>query len=151
MTTETLDYKVAAPHLLSNGSVFQGTYNLEIDEKLARCIYGFSDAPISATVSVIGVDGENKVATTLVSSSGGFLRLSASGFTFSAPIIKVKLTQAGSKTANGVKPAAPATPAAPAKPAPVALVKSITCVKGKLTKKVSGTAPKCPSGYSQKK
>ena len=146
--TETLDYKVAAPHYLADGSTFQGTYNLEINETLARCIYGFSDAPISATVSVIGVDGENKVATTLVSSSGGFLRLSASGFTFSNPIIKVKLTQKGTSTVSSAKPAAPS---ALAKPAPVALVKSITCAKGKLTKKVSGTAPKCPSGYSQKK
>jgi hypothetical protein len=143
-----LDYKVAAPHYLADGSTFQGTYNLEINETLARCIYGFSDAPISATVSVIGVDGENKVATTLVSSSGGFLRLSASGFTFSNPIIKVKLTQKGTSTVSSAKPAAPS---ALAKPAPVALVKSITCAKGKLTKKVSGTAPKCPSGYSQKK
>ena len=148
MTTETLDYKVAAPHLLSNGSVFQGTYNLEIDETLARCIYGFSDAPISATVSVVGIDGENKVATTLVSSSGGFLRLSASGFTFSTPIIKVKLTQKGSSTAASTKPTSPA-PTPSKKPAPI--VKSITCGKGKLTKKVTGSAPKCPAGYTQKK
>jgi hypothetical protein len=147
MTTETLDYKVAAPHLLSNGTVFQGTYNLEIDETLARCIYGFTDAPISATVSVIGVDGENKVATTLVNSSGGFLRLSASGFTFSTPIIKVKLTQAGSAGATGSKPTSTPTP----KAAPVAAAKSITCVKGKLIKKVSGTSPKCPTGYKLKK
>ena len=145
LTTETLDYKVAAPHYLTNGTIFQGTYNLEINETLARCIYGFSDAPISATVSVIGVDGENKVATTLVSTSGGFLRLSASGFTFSSPTIKVKLTQGGASTGSAAKPAAPA------KSAPIAVVKSITCVKGKLTKKVNGTAPKCPTGYSQKK
>jgi hypothetical protein len=29
--------------------------------------------------------------------------------------------------------------------------KSITCVKGKSTKKVSGTNPKCPKGYKLKK
>jgi hypothetical protein len=28
--------------------------------------------------------------------------------------------------------------------------KSITCVKGKLKKKVSGTNPKCPKGYKKK-
>ena len=27
---------------------------------------------------------------------------------------------------------------------------TITCVKGKLTKKVSGAAPKCPAGYKKK-
>ena len=28
---------------------------------------------------------------------------------------------------------------------------SITCIKGKTTKKVSGTNPKCPKGYKEKK
>jgi hypothetical protein len=32
----------------------------------------------------------------------------------------------------------------------VAATKKITCVKGKLTKIVSGTAPKCPTGYKKK-
>jgi hypothetical protein len=27
---------------------------------------------------------------------------------------------------------------------------TITCVKGKLTKKVTGVSPKCPSGYKKK-
>jgi len=29
--------------------------------------------------------------------------------------------------------------------------KTITCVKGTSTKKVTGTAPKCPTGYKVKK
>ena len=29
-------------------------------------------------------------------------------------------------------------------------IKTITCVKGKTTKKVSGSAPKCPAGYKKK-
>ena len=33
---------------------------------------------------------------------------------------------------------------------PPASKKTITCVKGKVTKKVTGTAPKCPSGYKKK-
>ncbi len=32
----------------------------------------------------------------------------------------------------------------------VAMTKSITCVKGKLTKIISGKAPKCPTGYQKK-
>jgi hypothetical protein len=32
----------------------------------------------------------------------------------------------------------------------IAATKKITCVKGKLTKIVSGTAPKCPTGYKKK-
>jgi hypothetical protein len=30
------------------------------------------------------------------------------------------------------------------------IVKTITCTKGKFTRKVSGTAPKCPAGYRSK-
>ena len=36
-------------------------------------------------------------------------------------------------------------------PKPVATKKTIVCVKGKTTKKVSGTNPKCPKGYKVKK
>lgn len=32
----------------------------------------------------------------------------------------------------------------------VASIKTITCVKGKTTKKVTAAAPKCPSGYKKK-
>ncbi len=32
----------------------------------------------------------------------------------------------------------------------VAKIKTITCVKGKASKKVSGLSPKCPSGYKKK-
>jgi hypothetical protein len=31
-----------------------------------------------------------------------------------------------------------------------AKIKSISCIKGKTTKKVSGISPKCPSGYKRK-
>ena len=157
--SQSLDYKVAAPHYLSNGSVFQGTYNLQVSETLAKCIYGFTDAPISATVSVISSDGAAKVMTTLVSTSGGFVRLSVAGFTFSSPTIRVKLSQkstdaskstttptktpsatSNSNSANGANTGTKATSA-----------KSIICLKGKLTKTVTGKSPKCPSGYSLKK
>ena len=36
-------------------------------------------------------------------------------------------------------------------PKPVVTKKTIVCVKGKTTKKVSGTSPKCPKGYKVKK
>ena len=32
----------------------------------------------------------------------------------------------------------------------IARIKSITCLKGKVLKKVTGTAPKCPAGYKKK-
>jgi hypothetical protein len=53
----TLNYKVAAPHFASSGEVFKGRYNLSIRSEVARCIYGFTKAPISATVSIISSNG----------------------------------------------------------------------------------------------
>jgi len=133
--TQTLDYKVASPHYLKDGSVFQGEYNLYIDSKVARCIYQFSSAPIGATISIMNETGESKVATTTVQESGGWIHLMAVGFTFSNPTLKVKLTQERA-TAPISQLASPA--------------KSITCVKGKATKKVTGMKPTCPNGYTKK-
>jgi len=153
--TGTLDYKVASPHLLPDGKVFQGKYNLYIDSKVARCIYKFSSAPISASVSITSSDGgQQSVATTVVKETSGWLHLSAAGFTFSSPTLKVKLTQDASAVV--VTPTPSATPSASAEPAPqasiapVAKKSTIICVKGKMTKKVTATSPKCPAGYKKK-
>jgi len=135
---QTLDYKVASPHLDSKGDTFKGTYDLYIDENVARCIYGFSSAPISATVSIVSSDGQAQVATTVLSKGSGWLHLSAKGFTFSNPTLKVKLTQ--EVQATDVQSAKPL----PAKSA----TKLITCMKGKLTKVVSNA--NCPVGYKKK-
>ena len=155
--TGTLDYKVASPHFLADGKVFQGKYNLYIDSKVARCIYKFSNAPISASVSITSSDGgQQNVATTVVNEDNGWLHLSATGFTFSSPTLKVKLTQDGSIGTPTPQPSAKpsaATPAPAASAAPVAVAKkksTITCVKGKTTKKVSAVSPKCPAGFKKK-
>jgi hypothetical protein len=148
---ESLDYKVAAPHYLPNGKEFLGTYNLIINAQVARCLYGFTDAPIQANVSVTSADGQSRVATTSLSEKGGWLRLSANGFTFSSPVVKVKLSQEKAVAAPTPTPtptAAP-TPSAIAKPA-TAKKTSITCVKGKTSKKVTAVNPKCPTGYKKK-
>jgi hypothetical protein len=46
--------------------------------------------------------------------------------------------------------AAPKSILSPPKPAAKAKNVNITCIKGKLTKKVTGSAPKCPTGYKKK-
>jgi hypothetical protein len=91
--TGTLDYQVAAPHLTSGGRVLGGDYNLVMKSSVARCIYGFTNAPVSMSISVTDTGGETKTAVTSVSEAGGWLKLSASGFTFSSPTVKAKITQ----------------------------------------------------------
>lgn len=58
----------------------------------------------------------------------------------------VTATQAGSPTVSAVSVTASITISAP--PAPKTT--TLTCVKGKKTKKVSGVNPKCPKGYKKR-
>ena len=146
-TTQSLVYKVASPHFEANGSVASGSYDLSLRSDIARCLYGFSSAPIKAEISITSDDGEKKVATTVVNEKNGWLYLSAKGFTFSSPTINVKLSQEKVVVAPTPTP----TPSAAASMAPVAKKSvTITCVKGKTSKKVSGTSPKCPTGFKKK-
>jgi hypothetical protein len=145
--TVSLDYQIAAPHLTTKGEVFIGSYSLIMNSQFARCIYSLTSAPVKATVSVINTDGQKQIATESVSESDSWIKLSAEGFTFSSPVVRVKLSQD-----------LPATPdSAISSKVEVETVKpaagkkiSITCVKGKKTKKVSGIKPKCPMGFKVK-
>jgi len=126
----TLDYKVASPHFGTTGDVFKGSYDLVMRSDVARCVYGFSKAPINATISVTSADGTPQIATTVVGEKDGWLYLQAKNFEFSAPTVTAKLTQDA--------------PAVISKP----VVKKITCVKGKVSKVV--TTAVCPVGFKRK-
>jgi hypothetical protein len=123
---DNLQYKVAAPHLRPDDQEFRGSYNLVMRSDVARCVYGFSSAPIRAMIQVVNEAGINSIATTTISERNNWLSLSAYNFTFSAPTIKVSLSQAKNQRY------------------------AISCVKGKVTKKVTGTKPKCPAGFKIK-
>jgi hypothetical protein len=143
--TSSLNYKVSSPHFEADGKTeAMGSYDLALRSTVARCIYGFSNAPIKAEISITSQDGEKKVATTVINERNGWLYLSAKGFTFSSPVINVKLSQ----DAPVVAPTPSATPEA-AKP--IAKSVKIICVKGKVKKVVSGTKPLCPKGYKLSK
>jgi hypothetical protein len=103
----------------------------------------------------------------LFKDDGKWIRLGAYGFTFSSPTLKIKLAQGGASdpAKAAVKeevPPAPEKPAPkeevaktntnPAAPAEVKknVIKSISCVKGKIVRKISGTNPKCPAGFKKK-
>jgi hypothetical protein len=139
----SLDYKVLSPHLTAAGDVASGSYDLVLRSDVARCIYGFSKAPIQAVVSIVSPDGENKVATTLIREKNGWITLSAKGFTFSSPTIRVVLSQEAEAT-----PAA--SPAPTASPKPLIQKRTISCVKGKTSKNVTALKPKCPAGFKKK-
>lgn len=137
-STGQLDYQVAAPHFMQDGTTpFKGVYNLVIRSDVARCIYGFSQAPISGTISVISENGEQQLATTVVGEKDGWMYLSATNFEFSSPKVAVKLTQA--KPLEVTKPGYTSTTKSQ--------IKKITCIKGKTTRVITGSKPVCPTGY----
>ena len=163
---ESLQYQVAGLHFQPDGKTPAiGTYDLAIRSDSARCLYGFSAAPISASITVTSQDGAQKVATTIVNEKDGWLYLAAYGFTYSSPSISVKLTQTlptPTQSATPLPTPTP-TPVAIASPAPTTTspteVKSpiksapkkitINCIKGKTIKKVTAVNPKCPKGYKK--
>ncbi len=89
----SLNYSVAGLHLMPDGSKALGVYDLLIRSDVARCLYGFSKAPVSAKVQVLTSNGENIVASTQVSEKDGWLKLAAYGFTFSEKKIKATIFQ----------------------------------------------------------
>ena len=91
--TNSLDYRVAAPHYRSGGSETKGVYELIMRTETARCVYGFDRAPIRSTIQVIESNGVQDVATTNISENNGWLQLSAYNYTHSSPTLRVKLAQ----------------------------------------------------------
>jgi len=163
-----LNYKVAGVHSNPDGSDFIGKYDLVMDGAIARCLYGFgAKVPISATVSIVSTDTGSRVQSTFFKDDGKWIRLGAYGFTFSSPTLKIKLAQGGAADPAkvAVKEEVPPVPEKPAPKEEVAatttkaaapaevkkvITKSISCVKGKVTRKISGTNPICPAGFKKK-
>ena len=115
-----LSYRVTGLHYGADGKTpNKGTYDLILRSDAARCLYGFSKAPVSAIVSVTGDEGVQDIASTIVAEKDGWLRLNAAGFTFSEKKINIKLSQKVNE--------------------------KIKCEKGKVSKRFAST--KCPAGW----
>lgn len=141
--TQSLDYKVMAPHFTAKGDVLKGTYDLRIRSEVARCIYGFSSAPIQASLTIVSEDGTTQTATQTIDERDGWLSLSANGFSYSSPTIQVKLSQPQPVLIPEPEMTTQASPQLPTKKV------TITCAKGKMKKKVTATKPICPKGYKR--
>jgi hypothetical protein len=157
----TLEYRVAAPHFAPDGKTENiGTYGLAMSVTLLQCLYGITNVPTSASISITTSAGGERVSTVALRQLGNWVFLSAENFTFSSPTLRIKLNQTSSATTQTAgttdgKKESPAPEAkeikevAAAKPTASKKI-TITCTKGKLIKKLSGTNPKCPVGYKKK-
>jgi hypothetical protein len=139
--TSSLDYKVAAPHLTRTGDVFKGAYNLIMRSDVARCFYNFTSAPVKADISVIEAAGTEGKATTSIKEENGWLTLSATGFSHSAPTVRAKLSQDAVATTT-LAPTTTTTTTTTLAPVQVTVpvIVKVAGITTKVKKTISGTS-----------
>ena len=153
----TLDYSISSPHFKPDGkSEFLGRYDLLVATDYARCVWDLKPGEIPAKDAVtvtIEKAGEKKVISAEMSLDDQYFKFTAQGFTFSQAKLSIKLRAKESITTTAPAASAPAAatpaPATPVTPAAAKAI-TITCVKGKTSKKVTGAKPVCPAGFKKK-
>ena len=171
-TTNTLGYKVAAPHYAPDGKTENiGRYYMNMNSAFTQCILGVDKVPDQATIGISYGQGKELVSTVSVRQDKDWLRLQADNFTFSAPEIKVtfpRATPAQSNSSNSSSNSSSTSPSNssattasknssgsndPAKEKQAAAKsgksKSLTCIKGSKKRVISGAKPKCPTGWKR--
>jgi hypothetical protein len=140
----TLNVQLRAPHVTSKNEIAKGYFGAFVSRSMAECLWKLDiSKQSSAKLAVTYNDaGSSEVLTAVSSYKDDLFTLETSGFHFSSPTIKVKLE---------TSPSAPSpSPKSTLAPKAVEVTKSIICYRGKVSKKIVGRAPKCPSGYKTK-
>lgn len=129
--------KVGNAHFDEFGIEIQGWMELKVKGTRARDWWGIDPAIAAgyAKVEISYQDGTSKIATVTAKydAKNDWINLRAYGFTYSTPQLAISFKE----------PAQAAKVVAPKKT-------TITCIKGKTTKKVTAVKPKCPSGYKKR-
>ena len=150
-------YHLSGYHFNPDGSVFQGTYDLNLSSEVAHCLYNIPQSLNAATVSRVNSDGSTNLTTNTVHDDGKWLHLSINGFTFSNPTIKVTFTHSDTLPVIPVESSIPQTSNSdkisilPKTDSPNVVPqksKIFYCIKGKVVKEIK--TAKCPTGYKKK-
>ena len=144
-----LTLQVSSTHLRADNSDNLGVFNIDMPIETAKCLWGVDlsktvSASVSASYPELGIA---ELVTTTSRIEGKFFKVSAAGFHYSAPVITVKVAQ---EQVISPTPKVEPTPTPTATIKPIPVQKKITCIKGKLVKKVSAVTPKCPVGFKKK-
>ena len=102
---------------------------------MASCLWGENlNSKSQFTAEVIeDTKGVKKAATTVVSVNSTNLKISAYGFTFSSPTIRVNYIPSNSNITSKKSPK----------------IQTITCKKGSRVMKVTDLRPQCPKGWKK--
>lgn len=133
-------FKVASPHLDEFGVENEGFYTLYLPISQANCRWGNDASLPQAQVQIVNQSGTASVTTAIATQENGMLRFNISGFTYSAPIIRIRMGKGEFKSGQQ----APITTVSG--PKRVVLI----CVKGKSIKQIVAVKPKCPAGFKKK-
>ena len=127
-TSQSLEFGVASPHYRPDGQTAIGFYEMQINEKVAQCLWGTTITPQNVSLSVFDDNGQTKAAAATISSANGMIAFRASGFTYSSSTLRATL-----KTTKNASTA-----------------KRLTCVKGRSSKLQPRGTTKCPKGWKKK-
>lgn len=147
--TESIDVKLESTHLDIDGTKSKGLLQVRISTEMAKCLWSVDlQGNVKASIAIDYGNGDKPEVVTVVGGlNGNFFELTAANFHFSAPTLKLKIS---GETSPKVE--APKQESVPEKVESAVVVKktSITCVKGKVIKKITAVKPKCPAGYKKK-
>ena len=155
-TSKSMTWVAAAPHFGSDGTTInQGAYKAIIPVADAKLLWGLTnpnDAATALTVSMTSdaTSGGDVNSVKSIAVKNGNIIISSTGYQYSKPKFTVALNPkykpstgaSGSSSNSGSNNGS--TSVGNTKKV------TITCVKGKATKKVTAVSPKCPVGYKKK-
>ena len=145
---EALVMQVGSPHYDPDGNVVEGWFEGAIRGRYITARFGIQSniAAGTARLEIIYDNGERKIATITAKydSASDWLYLRGYGFTYSNPQLLVKFDKPKEEIAAPI-----ATPS-PVAIAAAPLKKTITCIKGKVSKKITAVKPLCPQGYKKR-
>jgi hypothetical protein len=152
-TNQSFTFKVASPHLDENSKPNIGFYTLYLPVEIAKCRWGSAATNAKAEVQIVDSSGVKTITTVAATVLNGILRFNISGFGYSSPTIGIRMSSENMPVKVEAVVDSPAPSATPTSKIAIASRKkmiTITCVKGKLSKKVMATKPVCPTGYKKK-
>lgn len=126
----TIDVWTKSPHLTKNGDINLGYLEAQVPIPMAKCLWNVSlEGKFEGKISMTYADGSQPEIVTMTGSlSGNDYSLKISGYHYSAPTFHIFLDKSMQNPIKRI---------------------SITCVKGKISRKVTAVNPKCPSGYKR--
>ena len=150
--SRSLVAKVGAAHFYSDNSVVDGWLEVKVKASRVREWWGVSpeEATGFARVEIVYDNGLTKVATVSAKyiKQYDWIDIRAYGFTYSNPQIRISFEKPGIK--SGTVTSSP-TKGITGSKSSISKKTTITCTKGKTTRKVTAVKPKCPIGFTIKK